>query len=106
MTFNSWLPSFDAGGDGQRAPVQRVHAVGVDEAGQVRRAANAADGHDLMRLEAEFEQRGLQRGQHGEIPAARTPVRMDLALVGVLVERGGGRRRVRFRRLVLMIFTG
>ena len=45
---------------------------------------------DLMRLEAELEQRGLQRGQHGEIAAARTPVGMDAALEGVLGQLAGG----------------
>ena len=51
--------------------------------------------HDLVRLEAQLEQRGLQRGQHGEIAAARAPVGVDSALVGVLGQRrrlGGGWR--------------
>src|SRR5207302_1378735 len=42
------------GRDRQRAPVQRVHAVGVDVAGQVGRAADSADGEQLVRQEAQL----------------------------------------------------
>ena len=46
------VAELDAGGHRQRAAMQRVHAVGVDVARQVRRAADAADDADLMRLQA------------------------------------------------------
>ena len=64
----------------QRAAVQGVHTVGVDVAGQVRRAADAADRHDLVGLQAELGDCLLQRGEHTEVAAAGTPVRIDLPL--------------------------
>src|SRR5438552_3940152 len=82
--FQLVVAELDASGNGKRASVQGVHAIGVDVARQVRRAADAAYDTDLMRLEAELEHRGLQRGEHGEIAAAGTPIGMDAAAVGVL----------------------
>ena len=90
------VAELDAGADGEGAAVQGVHAVGVDEAGQVGGTADAADGHHLVRLQAQFEQRGLQRGQHRKIPAAGAPIGVDFAFIGVLVEEvgcGGSRLR-------------
>ena len=80
--FQFVVRQLDAGGHSQGAAMQGVHAVGVDVARQVRGAADAADDTDLMRLQAEVEQRGLERGEDGEIAAARTPVGMDAAPVG------------------------
>jgi hypothetical protein len=37
-----------------------------------------------MRLETKIEHRGLERGEHGEIAAAGTPVGVDAAAVRVL----------------------
>ncbi len=48
-----------------------------------------------MRLQLQLEQRGLERGEHGEIAAAGTPIRMDPAAVSLFRElagfSGGGR---------------
>src|SRR6266705_6135166 len=48
-----------------------------------------------MRLQFQLEQRGLKRGEYGEIAAAGTPIGMDAAAVGLLRELasfgGGGR---------------
>src|SRR5881397_4104122 len=48
-----------------------------------------------MRLQPELEQRRLKRGEHGEIAAAGTPIRMDAAAVSFfckLAGFGGGGR--------------
>src|SRR5713101_4467344 len=48
-----------------------------------------------MRLQPELEQSRLKRGEHGEIAAARTPIRMDAAAVSFfreLARFGGGGR--------------
>ena len=82
--FQFVVAELDAGGHGQGPAMQGVHAVGVDVARQVRGAADAADDADLMRLQAELEQRGLERGEDGEIAAAGTPIGVDAAAVGVL----------------------
>src|SRR3989440_5960494 len=81
--FQFVVAELDAGSDGEGAAMQGVHAIGVDVARQVRGAADAADDADLMRLEAQLEHRGLERGEHGEIAAARTPIWVDAAAVGV-----------------------
>ena len=82
--FQLVVAQLDAGGHRQRAAVQRVHAVGVDVARQVGGAADAADDADLMRLQAQLEDRCLERGEDGEIAAAGAPVGVDAASVSVL----------------------
>ena len=69
----------DAGGDRQRAAVQGVHAVGLNEAGEVRGAADAADGDDLVIGNLELDEGLLHRGQHAEVAAAGAPVGIDAA---------------------------
>src|SRR5207248_11634145 len=60
--------------DSKRTTVQRVHAVRIDVARQVRRAANAADGQHFVRVEAELDDGLLQGVEHAEVAAARAPV--------------------------------
>src|SRR5262249_14444749 len=55
---------------GKGTAMQRVHAVGIDEARQVGGTADAADHEDLLRFEPQLEERGLQRRKNGKIPAA------------------------------------
>ena len=69
-----------AAGNGERPAVQRVHAVGVDEAGEVGGAADAADRRDLVLRNLQFDQRLLYGGEDAEVPASRAPVGVDLAL--------------------------
>src|SRR5947207_265613 len=82
--FQLVVAKFDAGRNGQRAAMERVHAVSVDVTGQIRRTADTADDADLMRLRAEFKHSRLKGGEHGEIAAARTPIRMDAAAISLL----------------------
>src|SRR6266704_2266185 len=84
------VAQLDAGADSQRAAMERVHAVGIDEAGQVRGATDAANDHDLVRLEAQLKQGGLQCGKQGKIAAARAPSGMDFALVTLFSQLGSG----------------
>ena len=56
--------------------MDEVDAVGVDEIREARRAADAGDGADLLVREVELLQRLVERGQHGEITAARAPGRV------------------------------
>ena len=70
----------DAGGDGERAAVQGVHAVGVDEAGEVGGAADAADGGDLVLGDLQLDEGFLDGGEDAEVAAAGTPVGIDAGL--------------------------
>jgi hypothetical protein len=65
------------GGHGQRASVQAVHTVRVDEPGQVRRAADAGDDQHVVGLDLQLDDGFLQRLEDAEIPATRTPVGID-----------------------------
>ena len=64
----------------QRPPVQGVHAVGVEVSGKVRRTADAAHAHDLVRGQTQLGHRHLGGPQQGEVAAARTPIGIDLPL--------------------------
>src|SRR5262245_32450379 len=68
-----------AGRHRQSAAMQGMHAIRVEIAGQVRRAADAADGQDLVRLEPRLDDCLLQSREHAEIAASGTPVGIDLA---------------------------
>ena len=59
--------------------VEGVHPVGVEVAGQVGRAADAADGEYLVGQQAQLGAATLQGVQHAEIAATRAPVRVHLA---------------------------
>src|SRR5205823_14549775 len=74
------IAQLNAAGNSHRAPMERVHAVGVDEAGEVRGAADAADDNDFVRLKPQFSQRQLQRREDTEVAATGTPVGVDLPL--------------------------
>ena len=79
-----------AGGDGRRAAVDRVHAVGVEVVREPRGAADARDEDDVLALEPELGQEALHRGQDGVVAAAGAPA--DLLVGGELLL--GLRRRV------------
>src|SRR4030095_5189684 len=64
--FQFVVAELDAGGHGEGSAMQGVHAVGVDIPRQVRGATDTADDTDLMRLQAEVEERGLESGEDGE----------------------------------------
>src|SRR4030095_12893773 len=87
--FQFVVAKFDAGRNRECAAMERVHSVSVDVTGQIRCTADAADDADLMRLQLQLEQGGLQRGEHGEIAAAGTPIRMDPAAVRLFLELAG-----------------
>src|SRR5439155_15549596 len=74
------IRKLDAGRHRQRAAVKRMHAVSVNEARQVRRTSNTADGDNVVRLDLEFDQRLLEQRQHTEIAATGTPVRINFPL--------------------------
>ena len=75
------IREFHSRGHSERAPVQRVHAVGTDVPWQVRGAADAADGHHVKRVDLQIDQRFLERREHAEISAAGAPVGIDLAFI-------------------------
>ena len=82
----------DALGDGQRAAVDAVEAVGRGVAGDAARAADARDEGDLVGRPADGRQRAVERLQHAEVPAAGAPDRLEVALE-VLGLHGPGRRQ-------------
>ena len=57
--FEFMICHLGAGGHGKSATVQRVHTVGTDVPGEVRRAADAADHHCLMRANTQIRERLL-----------------------------------------------
>ena len=66
----------NAAGKRQRAAMNIMRAVGLDEIRKPARAANARDGRDLLVPElALFDQLEIKR-EHGEIAAARAPRRV------------------------------
>ena len=67
-------------GHRDRAAVQAVHAVGVDETGQVRRATDAGDQQTGPSAQTRLSRAHLDGLQDAEISASRTPVRIDNAL--------------------------
>src|SRR5436190_5956260 len=81
--FQFLVAESDAGRNRQCAAMERVHSVSIDVTGQIRLTADAADNACLMRLQFQFEQRRLKRGEHREIAAARTPIGMDPAAVSL-----------------------
>ena len=68
-----------SGGHRQGTAMQGVHAIRVEIAGQVRRAADAADGQDLVGLEPRLDDCLLQGREHAEVAASGTPIGIDLA---------------------------
>ena len=82
-----------ARGDSQRPAMQRVHAVGIDEAGEVGRAADAADGSHIVVGNLQLDERLLNRGEHAEIAAAGAPVGIDFAFRSRPLPRGLGAAR-------------
>jgi hypothetical protein len=66
-------------GNGQRAAMKRVHAISIDEAGQVGGTADPADCHDVVGLDVHFGENFLKRRQNAEVAAARAPVGIDLS---------------------------
>ena len=61
----------------QRASVQRVHALHVEEVGAVAVAADAPHHGELVLLPAELGERALERLPHPEVAATRAPGRLD-----------------------------
>src|SRR3954452_3665883 len=75
----------EAGRDGRRPPVDRVHAVGVEVVGEPGRAADAGDADDVLALQPELGQERLHRGEDRVVTATRAP--SDLLVGGVLLLR-------------------
>src|SRR5437667_11848135 len=75
--------------------MQRVQAIGIDVVGRLPRTADARNHGDSMRRDLQLKEGLLDRAQDPEVPAARTPVDVDLGLVLLEAEfRGwGGRLR-------------
>ena len=66
----------DAGGKWERAPVQIVAAVSVDEIGETRRAADPGKGDDLLVWVVEAFENTVERRQNSEVSTSWTPSRM------------------------------
>src|SRR5690606_33116543 len=57
----------------ERTPVHRVKRVGAKVVIELAGATDAGDGHDLMGLKAQVNQRPLHGGDDGEVAATRAP---------------------------------
>ncbi len=66
----------DAGGEWQGAAVDEVDAVGVDEIGETRGAADAGDADDFLVGQAELLDDVEEGGEDGEVTAGRAPGRV------------------------------
>ena len=64
------------GGKRQRAAVNIVTAMRVDEVGEAGGAADAGEGDDFLVRVLELFQDAVEGGEHGEIAAAGAPRRM------------------------------
>ena len=82
----------DAGRDRRGAPVDRVHAVGVEVVREAAGAADAGDEDDVLPAQAELGQEALDGLEHGVVAAARAPA--DLLVAGEVLAglRGVGGR--------------
>src|SRR5258708_17410821 len=60
--------------------MQRVHAISIDKAWEVGRAADAADRAHAVIRNLKVDERLLHRSEHAEVAATRAPVGIDLAL--------------------------
>ena len=87
-----------AGGDRQRAAVQRVEAVGVDVVGRFPRTADAGNHRDSMWRDLQLKERLLDRAQDSEIATAGTPIDVDLCLVLLQAEFLGRGDRLRHEK--------
>ena len=93
-TCRSGRAQRDAGRDRRRAPVDRVHAVGVHVVRQAGRAADARHEHEVFGLDAGLGQQELDRGEDAVVAAARAPAHF---LVGLeVLARQLHRRAVAF----------
>ena len=84
----------DAAGEGQRAAMDIVRAVGLHEIREAARTADAGDGGELLLPQLALLDHLEVKRQHGEIAAAGTPGRMvggDF-LLGQRLAVSGGRR--------------
>ena len=70
----------DAGSNRQKAAVEGMHAVGVEIAGKVRRAADAAYDAHVMGLNPHLRRHFLKAGENTKVPTTWTPVRVNFAL--------------------------
>jgi hypothetical protein len=79
----------------ERAAVDVVAAVGVDEVREAGRAADSRHGHDALVGVLEFLEDLVKDREHGEVAASRAPGRMVpgevLAGEGLAHLGGGGR---------------
>ena len=80
-----------AGGDGRRPAVDRVHAVGVHVVREAARAADARDEHGVLAGDAEVGHQHLHGGEDRVVAAARAPA--DLLVAGPVLLGGGRERR-------------
>src|SRR5262245_35587526 len=68
------IRKFNPFGDRYCATVQAVNAVGVNESWQVRRAPDARDNDQILRLDPETPGSHFERFQNAEVATTRTPV--------------------------------
>jgi hypothetical protein len=71
----------DPGRHGNRPPVQGVHAVGPEEVGEVGRATDPGDHHDILLIQSEGGRRLLEALENPEVPASGAPLGLRAALV-------------------------
>jgi hypothetical protein len=74
------ISELHAGGHSQGAAMQRVHAIGIHIAGEVGRAANAADGDHVMHRYPQLDYGFLNSRKNTEITATGAPVGIGFAL--------------------------
>src|SRR5215467_13393337 len=74
------ISQFHACGYGKRTAMQGMHAIGIDESGEIRRAADAADSDHVVIWDLQLDERLLNRSEDSEVPTSRTPVGIHLSL--------------------------
>ena len=81
------IGQLDARGDGRRAAVDAVKAVGGEVVRKACRAADAGDENRLLRHRPDLRERALDRLEYGVVAAARAPA--DFLIGGIIL---GARR--------------
>ncbi len=71
----------DAGGGGQRATMDAVVAVGIDEAGEAAGAADAGDDTEIVLIHVHRDERFVERREDAEVAAPRAPDRAQAGTV-------------------------
>src|SRR5688572_3781665 len=80
ITFRSGFASFTPIAVGNARPCTPWKPYVATKPGETARAADAGYDHGVVRVEVQLRERAIGRRQHAEVPAPRTPDRLQAGL--------------------------